>query len=127
MGECGVLPEEDDEVESLDGEADDVPVDTDELNPVEPEELGDEEPVEDDEVSDELGAVDEPDLDDLDDEDDIDGDEDLDDEDETPSFTIDSDISVNPGQYASADDGLPSDDEDDDEGAASFRNFFKKK
>lgn len=52
---------------------------------------------------------------------------DLDDEDETPSLTIDSDISVNPGQYASADDGLPSDDEDDDEGAASFRNFFKKK
>ena len=85
---AGMVPEEDDVDLELGGEAEDVPVDTDALDSVAPEELGDEEPELGDEEAvegeeePELGDEEDLDLDDEDDEFDFDDDEDFDFEDE---------------------------------------------
>ena len=84
---AGMVPEEDDVDLGLGGEAEDVPVDTDALDSVAPEELGDEEAVEGEEEpelgdEEDLDLGDEDELGDEEDEFDFDDDEDFDFEDD---------------------------------------------
>ena len=124
---AGMVPEEDDVDLELGGEAEDVPVDTDALDSVAPEELGDEEAVEGEEEPElgdeesvegeeepELGDEEDLDLDDEDDEFDFDDDEDFDFEDED-ELGYEEDLDL----------GDEDDDEDDDENC--FDQFGRDK